>query len=473
MRPSSNRMRSPTRTSRASPSYWIGMTRSSVDASPSTSVTSTPEGRSNLRGNAAGADLRAAEVLQHRDRLSLRAAVASRRRASRAACSSCVPWEKLRRATSMPASMRLRRPSIESHAGPSVQTSFARRNADMDGPRIVALAPLAPSTLEKAQQSYVSHSRFGGTAGLSALSALSGASLAEVARGDDDPRLRLRSRRHGGEARALRAAFDGQPHLVAYALKANAAGAVVRTFAAEGCGADVVSGGRAARRARLRHRARAHRLQRRRQDRRRDRPRARLRSEGHRRGPHRERRGDRAHRGASARRSGAGRASAFASIRASISPEQTHAHIATGHDRAKFGVPRDDVARRGGARRAVAAPRARRDVGARRVRTSRRSRRTSSRREVLFGLVRSLREAGAGVARVRRHRRRLRGRLPGDGRAAAARRVRARRARVAARARARRPRALRRAGRCLVARARRAARARHPAEGHGDGAAGS
>lgn len=44
------------------------------------------------------------------------------------------------------------------------------------------------------------------------------------------------------EARALRAAFEGAPHLVAYAVKANAAAEVVRTFAAEGCGADVVSG---------------------------------------------------------------------------------------------------------------------------------------------------------------------------------------------------------------------------------------
>jgi diaminopimelate decarboxylase len=43
-------------------------------------------------------------------------------------------------------------------------------------------------------------------------------------------------------ARAIRGAFEGSPHLVAYALKANTAGAVVRTFAAEGCGADVVSG---------------------------------------------------------------------------------------------------------------------------------------------------------------------------------------------------------------------------------------
>jgi diaminopimelate decarboxylase len=44
-------------------------------------------------------------------------------------------------------------------------------------------------------------------------------------------------------ARSLDAAFDGTPHLVAYAVKANTAGAVVRTLAAAGCGADVVSGG--------------------------------------------------------------------------------------------------------------------------------------------------------------------------------------------------------------------------------------
>lgn len=44
------------------------------------------------------------------------------------------------------------------------------------------------------------------------------------------------------EARELVAAFDEAPHLVAYAVKANAAGPVVRALAAEGCGADVVSG---------------------------------------------------------------------------------------------------------------------------------------------------------------------------------------------------------------------------------------
>jgi diaminopimelate decarboxylase len=44
------------------------------------------------------------------------------------------------------------------------------------------------------------------------------------------------------EARDLEAAFDGVPHLIAYAVKANSAGPVVRALVAEGCGADVVSG---------------------------------------------------------------------------------------------------------------------------------------------------------------------------------------------------------------------------------------
>jgi diaminopimelate decarboxylase len=44
------------------------------------------------------------------------------------------------------------------------------------------------------------------------------------------------------EARELEAAFEGAPHLIAYAVKANSAGPVVRTLVAEGCGADVVSG---------------------------------------------------------------------------------------------------------------------------------------------------------------------------------------------------------------------------------------
>ncbi len=45
-----------------------------------------------------------------------------------------------------------------------------------------------------------------------------------------------------GDARALHAAFEGAPHLVSYAMKANSAGPVVRALAEAGCGADVVSG---------------------------------------------------------------------------------------------------------------------------------------------------------------------------------------------------------------------------------------
>jgi diaminopimelate decarboxylase len=44
------------------------------------------------------------------------------------------------------------------------------------------------------------------------------------------------------EAHTLEAAFGGTAHLVAYAVKANTAGPIVRTVAGEGCGADVVSG---------------------------------------------------------------------------------------------------------------------------------------------------------------------------------------------------------------------------------------
>jgi diaminopimelate decarboxylase len=43
------------------------------------------------------------------------------------------------------------------------------------------------------------------------------------------------------EARALTAGFGAAPHVIAYAVKANSAGSVVRTLAAEGTGADVVS----------------------------------------------------------------------------------------------------------------------------------------------------------------------------------------------------------------------------------------
>lgn len=45
------------------------------------------------------------------------------------------------------------------------------------------------------------------------------------------------------EARELVAAFEGAPHLAAFAVKSNSAGPVVKAIVAEGCGADVVSGG--------------------------------------------------------------------------------------------------------------------------------------------------------------------------------------------------------------------------------------
>ena len=44
------------------------------------------------------------------------------------------------------------------------------------------------------------------------------------------------------EAQELTRAFDGAPHLVAYAVKANSAGPVVKALVGAGCGADVVSG---------------------------------------------------------------------------------------------------------------------------------------------------------------------------------------------------------------------------------------
>lgn len=47
----------------------------------------------------------------------------------------------------------------------------------------------------------------------------------------------------GRGAQDLDAAFEGAPHLIAYAVKANSAGPIVRTLARAGCGADVVSGG--------------------------------------------------------------------------------------------------------------------------------------------------------------------------------------------------------------------------------------
>src|SRR6516162_4804576 len=103
----------------------------------------------------------------------------------------------------MPAAMRLRSPSIESQAGPSVQTSLARRNADMDAPRIVALVSLAPSTLDKAHPINAPHTRF-----VRYASALRGRPLRGVP-GYGNPFLRLRSRRHGSGSPRSAGVFRG------------------------------------------------------------------------------------------------------------------------------------------------------------------------------------------------------------------------------------------------------------------------
>ena len=85
--------------------------------------------------------------------------------------------------------------------------------------------------------------------------ALGGASLADLSRQSADASAAGGSATRVGtptyvydldgmarEARELEAAFEGAPHLVAYAVKANSAGPIVRALVAEGCGADVVSG---------------------------------------------------------------------------------------------------------------------------------------------------------------------------------------------------------------------------------------
>ena len=73
---------------------------------------------------------------------------------------------------------------------------------------------------------------------------LGGVSLVDIAR---DPRFGTPTYVYdldamAAGARELDAAFEGAPHLVAYAVKANSAGPIVKTLTAAGCGADVVSG---------------------------------------------------------------------------------------------------------------------------------------------------------------------------------------------------------------------------------------
>ncbi len=78
-------------------------------------------------------------------------------------------------------------------------------------------------------------------------------------------------RRH---VRVVKAAFEGIPTLLAYAMKANSNQAVLKLMASEGAGADVVSRRGAGTRFGRRHQAGDDRVFRRRQDRRRNAPRA-------------------------------------------------------------------------------------------------------------------------------------------------------------------------------------------------------
>jgi diaminopimelate decarboxylase len=76
----------------------------------------------------------------------------------------------------------------------------------------------------------------------SGLLRLGGVSLAEVVDRLGTPTYAYDVDAMAAGARELEASFEGTPHLVAYAVKANSAGGVVRALAAAGCGADVVSG---------------------------------------------------------------------------------------------------------------------------------------------------------------------------------------------------------------------------------------
>jgi diaminopimelate decarboxylase len=71
---------------------------------------------------------------------------------------------------------------------------------------------------------------------------LGGVPLAEIALKTGTPAYVYDVDAMAADARALGASFDGMTHLVAYAVKANSAGPVVRALAGAGCGADVVSG---------------------------------------------------------------------------------------------------------------------------------------------------------------------------------------------------------------------------------------
>ncbi len=143
------------------------------------------------------------------------------------------------------------------------------------------------------------------------------------------------------EAKALDDAFEEAPHVIAYALKANTAGPVVSTLAAAGCGGDVVSGAELA--VALRCGIAPERI---------------VYSGVAKLDEEIDRAVSCSDRGIAAiqvesveevgrvearARSLGRKARVSVRVNPCVEAETEHAHIATGHDTAKFGVPRDDV----------------------------------------------------------------------------------------------------------------------------------
>src|SRR5690606_28238999 len=152
---------------------------------------------------------------------------------ARRPCSSQVPCEKLRRATSMPASIKLRIPVADSAAGPMVQTIFTRRTA-MLRPACHRHGPRGKEAIMFGfHRDAAGRARFG--------SALVADLMAEA--GVQTPAYVYDLSAIRAEVQELVAAFGATPHLGAYAGKANPAGRAVRTARGAGGGADVVSGG--------------------------------------------------------------------------------------------------------------------------------------------------------------------------------------------------------------------------------------
>ncbi len=130
--------------------------------------------------------------------------------------------------------------SGESDAGPNVQMILARRivtSREWHGRgnvgRDVVLDPRMPVRQKRWMLSRDSHGR----------AILGGRRIADLleAAGASTPAYIYDLGAMACEARELTAAFGDQPYLVAYAVKANTAGPVIRTLGDAGCGAEVGS----------------------------------------------------------------------------------------------------------------------------------------------------------------------------------------------------------------------------------------